>query len=90
MDAFKGDPYDIWRAIQPQVVIVNNPMYFVKLRTSTKSKLVQFFDFFKTFTQRWFSHILLLLLLFLYGAFGAWMFMMIEGKAEIKYKVEDN
>lgn len=83
----QADPYDIWKALQPQVVIVNNPMYFVKLKRETRSKLVAFFEYFKTFTERWFSHILLLFVLFLYGCFGAWIFMMIEGKAEVKYKV---
>ncbi|XP_053208785.1 TWiK family of potassium channels protein 18-like [Panonychus citri] len=82
----QADPYDIWKALQPQVVIVNNPMYFVKLKRETRSKLVAFFEYFKTFTERWFSHILLLFVLFLYGCFGAWIFMMIEGKAEVKYK----
>lgn len=87
MSAPKSDPFDIWKAIQPQVVIVNNPMYFVQLRRETKSKLVWFFDHFKSFTERWFSHILLLMSLFLYGCFGAWIFMMIEGQAEVRYKV---
>jgi len=82
-----GEPIDMWKAVQPTVVIVNDPMYFVRLKRQTKSKFVNFFDLFKSFTQKWFSHILLIITLFLYGCIGAWIFMMIEGKAHARYKV---
>lgn len=68
-------------------IVILNPMHIVNLSDETHSKLVKFVEYFRSFTEKWFSHILLLLFLFLYGCLGAWIFMMVEGRVEMRSKV---
>lgn len=63
-------------------VLVMNPMHIVHLSSDTKSKLVKIIEFFRGFTEKWFSHLLLLCVLILYALIGAWIFVMIEGGYE--------
>lgn len=70
-----------------QRVLVMNPMHIVHLSSNTKSKLVRIIEFCKSFTEKWFSHLLLLVILILYTCLGAWMFMVIEGGVEHRIKV---
>ncbi|KAI1305787.1 Potassium channel subfamily K member 18 [Halotydeus destructor] len=67
-------------------IIVNPSMHIINLSSRTKSNLVKFAEYFKSFTEKWFSHILLLMFLFAYGAFGAWLMMMAEGGVELRAK----
>ncbi|RWS11458.1 TWiK family of potassium channels protein 18-like protein [Dinothrombium tinctorium] len=78
--------YNPWMAQQPQPFYVINPMHIITLNTKTKSGLVRFFEFFKRFTEKWFSHILLLLFLGLYACLGAWIFLVLESGHEKKAK----
>lgn len=72
-------------------VWVVNPMHIMSLSktkfSKTKSGLVKFIEFSRGFTEKWFSHILLIALLILYAALGAWMFMVLEGQVEARSKV---
>lgn len=70
----------------PRILIVN-PMHIVRLSTKNKSRLVKFIEFFRSLTEKWFSHVLLLLFLFLYCCLGAWIMMMVEGGLEQRTKV---
>jgi hypothetical protein len=68
-------------------VWVFNPMHIVSLRTETKSKFVKVIESFKQFSNKWFSHILLLIFLMLYGFIGAYVFVTLEGPKESSVKV---
>ncbi|RWS26464.1 TWiK family of potassium channels protein 18-like protein [Leptotrombidium deliense] len=76
-----------WAPQTDQPILIVNPMHIINLSSHTKSKLVRFFEIFKSFTEKWFSHILLLLFLVLYCCLGAWMFLMLEGANETAAKV---
>jgi hypothetical protein len=66
--------------IKPQIFVIKNPMHIINFnQNQSRSKLVRFFQLLKSFTEKWFSHLLLLGVLFLYGCFGAWMFILMEG-----------
>jgi hypothetical protein len=68
-------------------VWVLNPMHIVTLRAETKSKFVRVVEGFKQFSNEWFSHILLLIFLILYGFIGAYVFVTLEGPIESSVKV---
>lgn len=70
-----------------QRVLVMNPMHIVNLSSNTKSKLVKVIEFCRGFTEKWFSHLLLLCVLVLYALIGAWIFVVIEGGYEGQAKV---
>lgn len=62
-------------------------MHIVNLTADkTKSCAVRAAQSIKAFSQRWFSHILLLLVLLAYAAMGAALFQLIEGPFEDKQK----
>lgn len=62
-------------------------MHIVNLTADkTKSCAVRVAQSIKAFSQRWFSHILLLLVLLAYAAMGAALFQLIEGPFEDKQK----
>ncbi|KAH9406255.1 hypothetical protein TYRP_013862 [Tyrophagus putrescentiae] len=75
------DPYTNER------VWVFNPMHIVHLTKQTKSRFVRIVEGFKAFSNKWFSHVLLLLFLILYGFLGAYIFMTLEGPYEDAAKV---
>lgn len=68
-------------------VWVFNPMHIVNLSTQTKSKFIRIVEGFKAFSNKWFSHVLLLAFLILYGFLGAYIFMSIEAPIENTVKV---
>lgn len=70
-----------------QKVLVMNPMHMVQLSSKTKSRLVKIVEFCRTASEKWFSHWLLLVVLILYALIGAWIFVIIEGGAEMDVKV---
>lgn len=76
------DPYTQER------VWVFNPMHIVNLSTQTKSRFLRVVEGFKAFSNKWFSHVLLLLFLILYGFLGAYIFMTIEAPIENTVKVK--
>lgn len=82
--------YGQWMTTAPgefgQRVLVMNPMHIVHLSSNTKSRLVKIVEFCRGFTEKWFSHLLLLLVLVLYALLGAWIFLMIEGGNEKSLK----
>ena len=53
----------------------------------TNSKLVNLFIWLKGASERWFSHVLLLLSLILYACIGGWIFNEIEGGFEERQNV---
>ena len=71
----------------PEKVWVLNPMHIVSLSTETKSKFVKIIESFKQFSEKWFSHVLLLIFLMLYGFIGAYVFVTLEGPNETSIKV---
>lgn len=79
-------PFPGWEGTQPKIWVVN-PMHIITLTDATKSKIVRIVEIFKSFTEKWFSHILLLLFLLIYGCIGAWIFMTLEGNHESGQKV---
>ena len=82
--------YGQWMAHQGELgqrVLVMNPMHIVHLSSDTKSKLVKIIEFCRGFTEKWFSHLLLLCVLIFYALIGAWIFIIIEGGYEGQAKV---
>lgn len=75
------DPYTNER------IWVFNPMHIVNLTKQTKSKFVRVVEGFKNFSNKWFSHVLLILFLILYGFLGAYIFQTLEGPIEAAAKV---
>lgn len=75
------DPYTNER------VWVFNPMHIVHLSKQNKSKFVRVVEGFKKFSNKWFSHVLLLMFLMLYGFLGAYVFVTLEAPIESSAKV---
>ncbi|KAL3173701.1 hypothetical protein MRX96_041510 [Rhipicephalus microplus] len=88
--AFLSQPSVIsWQSdpTRPPQYLILNPMHIVNLTADkTKSCAVRAAQSIKAFSQRWFSHILLLLVLLAYAAMGAALFQLIEGPFEDKQK----
>lgn len=63
-------------------VLVVNPMQIVNLSEHTKSSLIKFIEAIKRFSEKWFSHVLLLLFLAVYACFGAYIFISFEAPTE--------
>jgi len=63
-------------------VLVVNPMQMVNLSEHTKSRLIKFIEALKRFSEKWFSHVLLLLFLAVYACFGAYIFISFEAPTE--------
>lgn len=59
-----------------------NPIYMVNLSAHTKSKLVKFVETAKRLSEKWFSHVLLLLFLASYACLGAYLFISFESSSE--------
>ncbi|KAI2803988.1 hypothetical protein BLOT_008128 [Blomia tropicalis] len=74
------DPYTHER------IWVFNPMHIVNLSKQTKSRFVRIVEGFKNFSNRWFSHVLLLMFLILYGFLGAYIFVTLEAPIETSTK----
>ncbi|KAH9362865.1 hypothetical protein HPB48_015172 [Haemaphysalis longicornis] len=88
--AFLSQPSVIsWQSdpTRPPQYLILNPMHIVNLTADkTRSCAVRVAQSIKAFSQRWFSHILLLLVLLAYAAMGAAVFQFIEGPFEDKQK----
>lgn len=63
-------------------VLVVNPMQIVNLSEHTKSRLIKFIEAIKHLSEKWFSHILLLLFLAVYACLGAYIFISFEASTE--------
>lgn len=63
-------------------VLVVNPMQIVNLSEHTKSRLVKFIEAVKHLSEKWFSHVLLLLFLAVYACLGAYIFISFEATTE--------
>lgn len=63
-------------------VMVVNPMQIVNLSEHTKSRLIKFIEAIKRFSEKWFSHVLLLLFLAVYACLGAYIFISFEAPTE--------
>lgn len=86
---FKND--QIW--IDPYTnerIWVFNPMHIIQLSRQQKSKFIRVVEGFKRFSNKWFSHVLLLLFLILYGFLGAYIFVTLEAPMESSAKVSDD
>ncbi|XP_046910006.2 TWiK family of potassium channels protein 18 isoform X1 [Dermatophagoides farinae] len=77
------DPYTNER------IWVFNPMHIVHLSKQQKSKFIRIVEGFKKFSNKWFSHVLLLLFLILYGFLGAYIFVTLEAPIEQSAKVSN-
>lgn len=79
--SFQSDP-----ARPPQYFILN-PMHVVNLTADkTKSFGIRMAQKIKAFSEKWFSHVLLLSFLLLYAAAGAKLFHWLEEEFEIRQK----
>ncbi|KAH9424644.1 hypothetical protein DERP_013067 [Dermatophagoides pteronyssinus] len=70
------DPYTNER------IWIFNPMHIVHLSKQQKSRFIRLVEGFKKFSNKWFSHVLLLLFLILYGFLGAYIFVSLEAPME--------
>ncbi|KAF7490172.1 TWiK family of potassium channels protein 18 [Sarcoptes scabiei] len=78
------DPYTNER------IWVFNPMHIVQLTKRQQSKFIRVVEGFKKFSNKWFSHVLLLLFLILYGFLGAYIFVTLEAPIETTTKTQVN
>lgn len=79
--SFQSDP-----ARPPQYFILN-PMHVVNLTADkTKSFGIRMAQEIKAFSEKWFSHVLLLTFLLLYAAAGAQLFYWLEEEFELRQK----
>lgn len=78
------DPYTNER------IWILNPMHIVHLSKQQKSRFIRLVEGFKKFSNKWFSHVLLLLFLILYGFLGAYIFVSLEAPMEDLAKVTMN
>lgn len=62
-------------------VLYVNPT-LVNLSEHTKSRLIKFIEAIKKFSEKWFSHVLLLMFLAVYACFGAYVFISFEAPTE--------
>lgn len=63
-------------------VLVVNPMQIVNLSEHTKSKLIKCIEALKRLSEKWFSHVLLLMFLTVYACLGAYVFNRLEAPNE--------
>lgn len=63
-------------------VLIVNPMHIVNLSEHTKSRLIKSIEGVKRFSEKWFSHVLLLMFLAVYACFGAYIFISFEAPTE--------
>lgn len=73
-----------WRG-RPQYVVLN-PMHIINLQTRTRTFGVRVVEKIKAFSERWFSHVLLMIFLMIYAAVGALLFQWAEGGLEQREK----
>ncbi|GFY52544.1 uncharacterized protein TNIN_217951 [Trichonephila inaurata madagascariensis] len=70
---------------KPQYVVIN-PMHIINLQDRTRTFGVRVVEKIKAFSERWFTHVLLLLFLMIYAAVGALLFQWVEAPLEIREK----
>lgn len=72
----------------PQIIMIN-PKHITSalLRSGAKTKLEKFLFGVKRLSEKWFSHVMLIVVLILYCGLGAWIFQAIEGPHEKTEKV---
>lgn len=69
----------------PKVWVIN-PMHIVTLTDRKESKIVWYFEKMKAISEKWFTHVLLLLFMLSYAAVGAILFQWIERPVEDQEK----
>lgn len=74
---------------KPQYVVIN-PMHIINLHDRTRTFAVRVVEKIKAISERWFTHVLLLLFLFIYASVGALLFQWIEAPVEIGEKSSIN
>lgn len=74
---------------KPQYVVIN-PMHIVNLHDRTRTFAVRVVEKLKAISERWFTHVLLLLFLLIYASLGALLFQWIEAPLEIGEKSSIN
>ncbi|KFM57903.1 TWiK family of potassium channels protein 7, partial [Stegodyphus mimosarum] len=74
---------------KPQYVVIN-PMHIITLQDRTRTFAVRVVEKIKAFSERWFTHVLLLLFLMIYAALGALLFQWVEAPLEIREKQSIN
>ncbi|XP_076372192.1 TWiK family of potassium channels protein 18-like [Tachypleus tridentatus] len=75
-----------WPRVSSMCVI--NPMHIVTLTEKKESRIVRYAEKIKAVSEKWFTHVLLLLFLFGYAALGAVIFQLIEGPVETQGKAD--
>ncbi|GFR17749.1 uncharacterized protein TNCT_11731 [Trichonephila clavata] len=70
---------------KPQYVVIN-PMHIINLQDRTRTFGVRVVEKIKAFSERWFTHVLLLIFLMIYAAVGALLFQWVEAPLEIREK----
>lgn len=69
-----------------QYVIIN-PMHIINLHDKTRTFAVRVVEKIKAISERWFTHVLLLIFLMIYASLGALMFQSVEGGIEKREKM---
>ncbi|KAG8200128.1 hypothetical protein JTE90_018917 [Oedothorax gibbosus] len=70
---------------QPQYVVIN-PMHIITLRKQKRTLGVRVVEHLKAFSEKWFSHVLLMAFLMLYASLGAILFQWAEAPLETRHK----
>ncbi|XP_076317607.1 TWiK family of potassium channels protein 18-like [Tachypleus tridentatus] len=76
-----------WSGVYVPKVWVVNPMHIVTLTKTKESCIVRYTEKIKSVSEKWFTHVLLLLFLFGYAALGAVIFQLIEGSVEYQENI---
>lgn len=74
---------------KPQYVIIN-PMHIINLHDKTRTFAVRVVEKIKAISERWFTHVLLLLFLLIYASVGALLFQWVEAPLEVREKTSIN
>ncbi|XP_055926804.1 potassium channel subfamily K member 1-like [Argiope bruennichi] len=84
--SYAAGPMD-WSAAgaKPQYIVIN-PMHIINLQDRTRTFGVRVVEKIKAFSERWFTHVLLLIFLMIYAAIGALLFQWVEAPLEIREK----
>lgn len=74
---------------KPRYVVIN-PMHIITLQDRTRTFAVRLVEKLKAISERWFTHVLLLLFLLIYASLGALLFQWIEAPLELGEKQSIN
>ena len=71
----------------PKILVLDHNQFNNIIGDDTKSKAIAIFVFLKKFSEKWFSHVLLLVCLIGYACIGAAIFESVEGSFEKEQNV---